>query len=194
MQWKVFQLASCSSKHTCPVLISLVHISLKKSSRNEWFGAADSSWNFCQCCLAIAHFPGSSECLRSPQEKVFRLKGCTSRQQLWKMCCCPVYESCYSDLLCSKNSWTLSWHEKKKSHYKTPWFQSVINKSATLTFPPVPLKCSEFMSFQLQTLNVSAATRGRAERWWGWGCRILFAVGRSAGERLAGAWRLICLT
>lgn len=83
---------------------------------------------------------------------------------------------------------------KKKSHYKTPWFQSVINKSATLTFPPVPLKCSGFMSFQLQTLNVSAATRGRAERWWGWGCRILFAVGRSAGERLAGAWRLICLT
>lgn len=185
VQWKAFQLASCSSKHTSPVLISFVQISLKKSSRNEWFGAADSSWNFYCCCLAIAPFPGSSGCLRSPQEKVFGLKGCTSRQQLWKMCCCPVYESCYSDLLCSKNSWKLLWHaEKKKIPLQNPLFQSVIKKGAALPFPPVALKRSGFMRFQLQTQNVSAATRGRAERWWGWGCR--FCLQLAAAQ--ASAW------
>lgn len=169
VQWKIFLLASCSSKHTSPVLISFVQISLKKRSRNEWLGAADSSWNSSACCLAFAPFPGSSECLRSPQEKMFGLKGFTSRQQLWKTCCCSVCESCYSALLCSK---TPAKKTPTKITLQNPLFQSAINKGAALTFPPVALKCSGFMSFQLQTLNVSAATRGRAEHWWGWGCRF----------------------
>lgn len=188
------------------VLISFVQISLNKSSRNEWFRAADSSWSFCHCCLAIALFPGSSESLRSPQEKMFGLTDSSSEKCAWckkaasqTYCAQSTLENC-NDIKNPKTKTQQKQQQPKNPTKKnpmppslqTPLFQSIINTGAAVTFPPVALKCS---GFQLQIPNVSAGLRGRrAGCCWAWGCRIQSAVGRSAGERLTGAWRLICLT
>lgn len=69
------------------------------------------------------------------------LKKSTSRQQLLKICCYPVYEKVILRLAMLKELMDTVMICKKNPHHNPPaLFQSVIIKSAVLTFPPVAVK------------------------------------------------------